>query len=399
MAKVFLKQRKARPFWFGHPWVFSGAIDRVRGKVKDGEIVELCDFEGQVIGTGFYNSKSQIQVRLVARAPEGELSTDLLLERVDRAIALRHEVLRLPERTNAYRLIHGEGDGIPGLVVDRLDSLLVLQISCLGLVSHLDPILARLMERMGPVAIVERRSAIAEEEEGLLREEGVLRGTLPQLPLNIHEDGLQFPCDPVSGQKTGFYTDQRDNHLALAPLARGRRVLDAFSYMGGFGLRMAKEGAASVHLLDSSEAAIALAEVAIARNGLSGKVTTERGNVLRQLEHDHTAGKTYDMVVLDPPKFVHKRSALERGLKLYAEVNRKGVLVLENGGILVTCSCSQHVSAEHFEEMLGAVGHQAGVRFQEIYRGGQAPDHPVLLPLAESRYLKCRAYRVWKSAP
>jgi 23S rRNA (cytosine1962-C5)-methyltransferase len=336
---------------------------------------------------------------LVARVAEGELDTDLLVRRIEGAIKLRHDVLRLPERTNAYRVVHGEGDGIPGLVVDRLGDALVIQLSCLGILNHLEPMLERLRGTLNPTVIFEKKSSVAEEEEGLIRPDGVLWGQVNGTPIEVLDDGLRFLCDPLEGQKTGYYTDQRDNRVAVAPLAQGLRVLDAFSYMGGFGLRMAKAGATSVHLLDSSEAAIASAHQAIELNGVGDLVTTERGNVLRQLEHYKAAGRQFDLVVLDPPKFVHKRAGLTKGLRLYEEVNRKGVDVLVDGGILVTCSCSQHVSESNLEEVLGEVGHRLGARFQEIYRGGQAPDHPVLLPLEESRYLKCRAYRVWKTSP
>jgi len=203
-------------------------------------------------------------------------------------------------------------------------------------------------------------------------------------------------CDPRTGQKTGWYSDQRDNRAALAPLARDRDVLDAFSYVGGFGLAMAKAGARGVLCIDSSEPALEQLRAGVTANGFGEVVTAKQANVLRFLDHAARESTSWDVVVLDPPKFVHKRSQRDRGLKLYQEVNLKGVKVVRTGGVLVTCSCSQHVQPEHFEEMLGAVAHEANVRLQEIHSGGQAADHPVVIPMEESRYLKCRAYRVWR---
>lgn len=402
MSKVFIKKRRARPFWFGHPWVFSGAIDRTRGKLKDGDVVDVCDFEGRTIGQGFWNGKSQIRVRLTALHGEGPLTDDFLVRRLDAAVALRREVLRLDAVTNAYRVVHSEGDGLPGLIVDKVGDRLVVQLGSLGIARRIDPILDRLEEIYAPSSILERASKVAVEEEGLERDEGVLRGAGAEraadatTAVEVHEHGVRYVCDPGEGQKTGWYADQRDNRRALAPLARDRDVLDAFSYVGGFGLAMAKAGARSVRCVDSSERALAHLALGARANDVESVVTAEQGNVLRVLDHAAKEDASWDVVVLDPPKFVHKRSQLERGLKLYQEVNLKGVNVVRPGGVLVTCSCSQHVQPEHFEEMLGAVAHEAGVRLQEIYSGGQAADHPSVIPMDENRYLKCRAYRVWK---
>ena len=395
MAKVFIKPRRARPFWFGHPWVFSGAIDRVRGQLRNGDVVEVCDEKGRVIGQGFWNEQSQIRVRITALAGEGPLDGALMLRRLDAAVRLRQEALDLGAATNAYRLVHAESDGLPGLVVDKVGDWLVTQIGSLGMLAFIDVLLDRLEETVRPVGILERASKIAAEEEGLAREDGVLRGSAPVGPVEVVENGVRYLCEPMTGQKTGWFSDQRENRRALASLARGKDVLDAFSYVGGFGLAMAKAGAKSVLCLDSSEPAVELLRQGIALNGLDDAVVAEQGNVLRVLDHAAKEARTYDVVVLDPPKFVRKRSGLDRGLNLYREVNLKGVRVLRAGGTLITCSCSQHVRSEHFEEMLGSVAHESGVRLQEIFRGGQAPDHPVLLPLEESRYLDCRAFRVW----
>jgi 23S rRNA (cytosine1962-C5)-methyltransferase len=393
MAKVLLKPRKARPFWFGHPWVFSGAIDRVRGDPEDGAVVELCDHEGRRIGEGFFNSKSQIRVRVVTREGEGRLDAGLLLRRIDHAVGLRRDVLQLETRTDAYRVVHSEGDGLPGLVVDRLGAWLVVQVSCLGLVPFLPALLERLDGHYGPAGILERVAAAA-AEEGMDRVPGVLAGEPPSGPVPVREDGREFYADPREGQKTGWYGDQRDNRRALAPLARGRRVLDAFCYSGAFGLRMLHEGADSVQFLDSSEPALELLRLAAGKQGVGDRIVVERMNALRAFDHWAREGRRFDLVVVDPPKIVHRRNGLVRGLRLYHEINTKALQLVEEGGVLVSCSCSQHVGDAEFEEMLASAAKETGVRLQEIHRGGQAPDHPVLLPAEEGRYLKCRALRV-----
>jgi 23S rRNA (cytosine1962-C5)-methyltransferase len=396
MAKVFVKHRRARPFWFGHPWVFAGAVDRVRGQVRDGDVVELCDDQGQLIGHGFYNSKSQIRVRLVSLWFEGPVTRELILERVDRALDLRRDLLRLDAVTNAVRLIHSEGDGLPGLVADRFGDHIVVQVTSRGIAAFVQDIVGRLVERLSPSSVTERVARIGLDEEGLVRRDAVLFGTAPSGPVEVVEHGVRFWCDILAGQKTGFFCDQRDNRRLLAPLVRDRAVLDAFCYVGGFGLNAAIAGARSVHMIDSSEPAIALARRGAESNGVLDRTTFEEANVLRALDHYGRDGRRFDVVILDPPKLVHRLAELNKGLRLYYEINWKAVQVLNDGGVLLTCSCSQHVSESDFEDMLSNVAKESGTRFQLLHRGNQPPDHPVMLPHAESRYLKCHVYRVVK---
>lgn len=395
-AKVFVKHRRARPFWFGHPWVFAGAVDRVRGQIKDGDIVELCDDQGHTIGQGFFNSKSQIRVRLVALWFEGPIDRDLILGRVDRAVALRRATLGLDAVTNSYRLIHSEGDGLPGFVADKIGDHVVIQVTALGIAPFVGDIVGRLVELVGPRSVIERAARIGLDEEGLVRQDGVVHGAAPDGPVGVVEHGIKYWCDPMTGQKTGFFCDQRDNRRLLAPLVRDKVVLDAFSYVGGFGMTAAAAGARSVHFLDSSEPAIAFAQQSAAANGFSDRTTFEEANVLRALDHYAKDGRRFDVVVLDPPKLVHRLSELSKGLSLYYEINWKAIQVLNDDGILVTCSCSQHVSEEEFEDMLSNVAKETESRFQLLNRGSQPADHPMLLPHAESRYLKCHIYRVGK---
>ena len=395
--KIVLKERRARPIWYGHPWVFSGAVDRVKGRPRDGDVVEVLDAGGVTIGCGFYNAQSQILVRMLQLGEGPPPDRALLRQRLERALALRRDLLRLPSETTAWRLVHGEADGLPGLVVDVLDAWLVVQVSCLGMERFLEGLLDDLQELLGPTGILERPAGGAAEEEGLTREPCLLRGVAPAGPVEVVEAGVSYLCDPEGGQKTGFYSDQRPNRLALAPLTRDADVLDAFSYVGGFGLRFAVAGARHVTCMDSSVPALAFAAAGAERNGVADRVTTVKANVLRQLDHFAQEKRTFDVAVMDPPKLVHRRKDLEKGLRLYEEINRKAVRVLRDGGLLITCSCSQHVSSDAFDDLLGEVAKSESVRLQEIHRGTQGPDHPVLLPHAESRYLKCRAYRVSSS--
>ncbi len=413
MAKVFVQSRKARPFWFGHPWVFSGAIDRVKGDPKDGSVVELCDHEGKSIGYGWWNSKSQIRVRLVALTHEGELDDALIVKRISRAISLRCDSSKLPEVASVFRLVHSEGDGLPGLIIDAYRDVaggianpsdaplhLVMQVTALGMVAHLPAIIKHLVAALNPASIIERGSGYAAEEEGLTRADYTHFGEPPLTPITVHEHGVKYLCDVRAGQKTGFFADQRENRRAVLPYVRGKHVLDAFCYVGGFGLpALVHGGAASVHFLDSSGFALDLARAGAAANGVSERASFEDANVLRVLDHWGKEGKKFGVVMLDPPKLVHRRIELERGMRLYQEINRKAVMVLEDGGILVTHSCSQHVSEQDFEHMLSTVAKDTGCRFQLLHRGAQGSDHPVMLPHEESRYLKSLVLRVSQPLP
>jgi 23S rRNA (cytosine1962-C5)-methyltransferase len=398
MAKVFVKHRRARPFWFGHPWVFAGAVDRVRGQIRDGDVVELCDDQGQAIGQGFYNSKSQIRVRLVALAFEGPVDRDLVLKRVDRAIALRRDLLRLDAVTNAFRLIHSEGDGLPGFVADKIGDYVVVQVTALGIVPFVHDILGRIAERVAPKGILERASRVGLDEEGLVRQDGVLAGSAPEGPVAVVEHGVRYRCDPMTGQKTGFFCDQRDNRLELRPLVKDRTVLDAFCYVGGFGLTAAASGARAVHFIDSSGPAIEFARQGAADNGVADRATFEEANVLRALDHYSKEGRRFDVVIVDPPKLVHRQAELGKGLRLYFEINWKAIQCLNDDGILLTCSCSQHVSEQDFEDVISNVAKETASRMQLLHRGTQPADHPMMLPHSESRYLKCHVYRVAKGS-
>ena len=249
-AKVILKSRKAKPLWWGAAWVFEASIDRLKssGSPADGDLVEVLDAKGRRIGEGLWSGKGMIRVRMVSRGEE-RFDDEALASRLRRAIALRHDVLRLPDRATAYRVVHAEGDGLPGLVIDRAGDWLVIQTDVAGMQRRLDHIVEVLTEELAPRGIFQRFSRLAREQEGLEGEDSLLSGEAPNGPVEVREDATRFLVDLEQGQKTGFYCDQRDNRAWLSGLVKGRRVLDAFSYVGGFGLRMLQEGGAASVLL------------------------------------------------------------------------------------------------------------------------------------------------------
>lgn len=398
-AKVVIKPRRAKPFWLGEPWVYDGSVERVKGTrdLADGDDVEVLDSEGRTIGFGFFNGRSRIRVRLVS-GPDRPIDEALIIERLDRAVQLRVDRLRFDGETDAYRLVHAEGDGLPGLVIDRLGDYLVMQIDSLGMRRYRDPIVHRLARRLSPIGIFERVSHTAREQEGIEALDGVAFGDAPHGPVAVVESDVRYLVDVRLGQKTGFYTDQRENRLALARWSHGADFLDAFSYTGAFGLTaMVRGQAARVTAIDSSKPALEAAAANAVLNGIS-VFEPVQANVLRQLDHWRKEGRAFDVVSLDPPKLVPKAGDLMRGLKLYHEINVKGISTTKDGGILATSSCSQHVGEADFMRMIAAAAFEARARLQLLHVGGQGADHPVLLPHEDSRYLKFLIFRVERDA-
>lgn len=396
-TRVFLKHRRSKPFWYGEPWVYDASIDRIKGRrdLKDGDLVELADHEGKTIGVGFFNSRSRIVVRVVSLG-DSPVNDELIARRVERAISLRVDTLKLQDdRTDAFRVIHAEGDGLPGLIVDKLGDILVCCFDSLGMRQFRDVILGVLKERLQPRTIVERFSRVAREEEGIEGTDGVIFGDEEHAVTTIRELGIEHTVNVLLGQKTGYFTDQRDNRQFLAGLARGRRCLDAFCYTGGFSMALEKIGGAEhVVAVDSSQPALDVLIEDAARAGLTHQEPI-KANVLRHLDHAAKASERFGLVNLDPPKIVRRAKDLSKGLRLYHEINTKGLSVCEDGAIFATSSCSGAVSSDEFERMVAQAAFTTGVRVQLIHSGGAGADHPVLVPHDRSRYLKFRAYRVF----
>jgi 23S rRNA (cytosine1962-C5)-methyltransferase len=376
-----LKADRERPVRAGHPWVFSGAIARGLDAVAPGDPVRVLGSDGRVLGVGYGNPRTTIAVRLLSHEDE-PLDDAFFARRLDEALALRR--VTLPDAT-ALRIVNGEGDRLPGVVVDRYGDVLVCQFLTAG-AARLAPAVARLLvERLAPRSVFERSEGAVRREEGIDGSQGLLAGEPPVVPLEIEEHGARFLVDVVRGQKTGFFLDQRETRARVRALAAGRRVLNAFSYTGAISIAAALGGAASVTSVDSARGALALAEAAWARNALTAAARWVEADVFDHLRKDATS---YDLIVVDPPPFVRRRADLVAGLRGYKDVNLQALRRLEPGGLLVTCSCSQHVSAEGFREAVMYAAGDARRPARVLAEWGHPPDHPVALAHPEGRYFK-----------
>jgi 23S rRNA (cytosine1962-C5)-methyltransferase len=393
-ARVVLLPRRARPFYGRHPWVFPGAIAAVEGDPADGAEVDLVSHAGNFIARGLYNSKSKIRVRLYSWSPETPLDRAFFRDRLEAAVRLRRDILGLDGPGRACRLVFSEGDGLPGLTVDRYDRWLTVQFTSLGLAQRRDLLAELLVELAQPVGVYLRTERGIGRLEGLELQDGPLWGRPPDGPVTVEEDGVRFLVNFEEGQKTGFYLDQRANRRAVARLAAGRRVLDAFCYTGGFGLHAARAGAASVLGVDSSEPALDLARANAKLNGLDGVVSFDREEVFARLDALAAAGEKFGLVVLDPPKFARSQGAVEEALRGYRRLQTLALRLLEPDGILVTCCCSGLITAEMLADLLAQLAVEERRDVQILERRGQAPDHPVAVTCPESNYLKCLVSRV-----
>ncbi|HMP03333.1 MAG TPA: class I SAM-dependent rRNA methyltransferase [Gemmatales bacterium] len=392
-AQVLLLPRRAKPFYARHPWVFAGAIASLDGDPADGDAVEVFSHGGAFIAHGLYNGRSRIRVRLYSWLHDQPIDDNFLKSRLDQALALRRDVLRLTGPQQACRLVFSESDGLSGLTVDAYDRWLILQFTSLALAQRRDRFVDLLRSLVQPEGIYLRTERGIGEQEGVELQDGLLWGALPEGPITIVEHGVRFLVNLREGQKTGYYLDQRDNHQAVAKYAPGRRVLDAFCYTGGFGLHCARAGAAEVVGIDGSEPALELARQNAAVNEFS-QVSYERTDVFRWLEEAAKAKRKFDLIVLDPPKFARSSRAIDTALSGYRRLFALGMLLLEPGGILVICCCSGVITPAQLEEVLAQVATEAKRPVQLLERHGQPPDHPVSVACPETSYLKCLIARV-----
>lgn len=393
LPRVTLAAGREAPFLGGHPWLFSGAIQSEEGHPADGDEVDVVTQGGEFVARGLYNSRSQIRVRLYRWDPEpldDAFFTDLIRD----AVRLRHQVLGLGSPDGACRLVFSEGDGLSGLTVDRYGPYLSVQLTSLALARRREAIFDALEAQLQPTGMVLRTEKGILEEEGLELRDGALRGTLPEGPYEVVDGGLRFAVDLRTGQKTGFYLDQRQNRARAAAYAAGRSVADVCCYTGGFSVALAAAGATSVVGVDASESALALAAANSARNGVSEKTTFARGDAFQWLEGEAEAGRSYGMIVLDPPRFARTRKGVRQAVRAYERLNRLAMACLRPDGILVTCSCSGRVTAAEFADAVGRAGMAARRSVQVLEARGQAADHPVAATCPESAYLKCLICRV-----
>lgn len=394
-ATLHLKKGSAKPLHAGHPWVFAAAIARVEGSAQPGEAVRVVDDRGTCIGQAFYSPASAIAARMVTRG-DVPITDELLFQRLENALKLRREVLGLDAQTNAYRLVNSEGDGLPGLIVDVYADVLAVQLGTAGVDRRRSVLLDGLVSLLKPRAIMDRSDKRIRTLEKLAPPETEpLRGEAPTGPHQVLECGVKFGCDLRAGhgQKTGLFLDQRENRRAFASFAKGRDVLDLFSFSGGFAVHAARAGAKSVTLVDSSEDALKLAEANLNQNGIDDAdlVCCEWTAALRHLREQN---KSFDLMVVDPPKFARSQNQVGEALSAYRDLNSQAVRQLRPGGLLFTCSCSGTVSLEDFERAvasgISATGRQATLL--EVRSAGA--DHPVPPGFEKGKYLKCLILRV-----
>lgn len=403
--RVVIKKGRERPVRQRHPWVFSGAVQRVEGEPEAGDLVEVISSQGELMARGYFNPASQILVRLLAWAQGGQcesIDEEFWRACLTRAIATRTDLLA-NSNTSACRLVNAESDGLPGLVVDRYGDWLVLQSLTLGVErrkTSLVELLTRVYQstNLPLLGIYERSDVDVRGKEGLEPASGVLWGREPPDLIEILENGHRFLVDVKAGHKTGFYLDQRDNRARVAPYCAGREVLNGFAYTGAFAVYALAEGASVVINVDTSAEALALAERNVALNRPSADLascTYQVADVFGQLRAYRAAKRQFDLIILDPPKFVLSRSHTDRASRGYKDVNWVALQLIRAGGVLVTFSCSGLLPAELFQKILFGAALDAEREVQILERLSQASDHPVLLTFPESEYLKGFVCRVW----
>jgi len=369
----------------GHPWIYSNEIvlDAAAKALPPGSLVTVISSEGRRLGVGSFNPHPLVSVRLFDRDPGRAINAEFFVARLRRALEIRDRLFDQP----FYRLVHAEADGLPGLIIDRYDTALVCQLNSAGMDRLQPELLTALHTLLKPATIVLRNDSPARQVEGLEASVTVAEGTLSG-PLHIRENGALFLADLSEGQKTGWFFDQRPNRAVVANMARGLKVLDAYSFTGGFGVLAALQGAASVTLLDRSAPALALAQQAAALNGVADRITCRTGEVFETLEQLAADKERFDLVVLDPPAFVKSRKDLGAGSRGYRKLARLGGGVTARRGYMLAASCSHNMPLEDFAEAVRQGLNDAGRTGRILYTGFAGPDHPVHPSLPESAYLK-----------
>jgi len=387
MAVVKLRKTRETRVRGGHPWIYASEIETVDGAFENGDIVDVQDFRGKFIGRGFYNPTSQISLRILTRNDE-PCDRAFFAKRIQDAWDYR----KLLCDPNSCRLIYSESDFLPGLVVDKFGDVLVLQSLSLGIERIKDMIADLLMEIVQPMGIWERSDVPVRRLEGMEQVTGLLRGEVPDL-VDMKENGIIFGVDVKNGQKTGFFLDQKENRAALEPICKDAKVLDCFCHNGSFSLHAAKFGAKSVLGVDISEEALVVARENARKNGLTN-VTFEAHNCFDHLRELTDANEKFDVVILDPPAFTKNKAALNSALRGYKEINLRGLKLVRPGGFLVTCSCSQHVLTDMFQNMVNEAARDAKKRIRMVEYRTQAKDHPILPQSIETKYLKTMIIQV-----
>ena len=393
-AAVILKKGEGRTLKAGGAWIFDNEIDKVEGTPEDGSLVEVRDFDGYGMGTGFYNSRSKIRVRMMSRKAGQPIDRDFLRMRVQNAWDYRKKTVD----TSSCRIIFGEADFLPGLVVDKFSDVLVVQSLALGIDRMKEEILSLLVEvlRADGVeirGIYERSDAKVREQEGLPRQKGFIGAEFPTR-VQIVENGVRYEVDVEDGQKTGFFLDQKYNRLAIQRLCKDARVLDCFTHTGSVALNAGIAGASSVLGVDASQLAVDQARINAELNGLSDRVKFQCADVFDLLPELERQGEQFDVVILDPPAFAKSRASVKNATRGYRDINLRGMKLVRDGGYLATCSCSHFMTYELFTQTIAQAARSAHVRLRQVEYRTQAPDHPILWAADESYYLKFYIFQV-----
>ena len=398
MAEVTLKKGEGRTLKAGGAWIYDNEIASVAGEPADGDLVAVKDFDGYPMGTGFINSHSRIRVRMMSRDPNRPIDHAFLAERVRDAIAYRRHTTDM----NCCRLIFGEADFLPGLVVDKFSDVLVVESLALGIDWLKMEILAECRRQLAELGmpvrgVYERSDAKVRRKEGMEPSDGFLGEAFDPM-VEIVENGVKYRVNVAEGQKTGYFLDQKNNRLAIRPMARGARVLDCFTHTGSFALNAAAAGAAEVLAADASDLAIEQARENAALNGFQDRVEFRCCDIFDLLPALEQEGQKYDLVILDPPAFTKSRSSVRNAVKGYREINLRGMKLVRDGGFLATCSCSHFMEPELFARTIGQAARDVHVRLRQVYFGTQAPDHPILWTEGEmeSYYLKCYIFQIFR---
>lgn len=393
MIDVILKKGKEKAAMLHHPWIFSGAIDKIKGKPLNGEIVKVCSANAEFLAYGYYNDQSRVALRLMEWDESKSIDKAWYQEKLRNAIASRKHLLNAD--TNTCRLVFSEADFLPGLIVDQYADFLSLQILSAGIENVKEDIIGLLKEELSPRGIFDKSDAGARKHENLEATQGLLWGETPPEFIEVRENGIAYHINIADGQKSGFYCDQRDNREILAAYSKDKSVLDCFCYSGGFTLNSLKHGAAHVTSVDSSALAIETLAHNLELNGFNAaQQLSIQSDVNKQLRLFKEEGKKFDIVVLDPPKYAPSRSALDRAARAYKDLNRLGMLLLEKGGLLATYSCSGAVDMETFKQIIAWAALDAGREVQIIKQFHQPEDHPVRVSFPEGEYLKGLLLRV-----
>ena len=393
LPTVLLRPGEADRIVAGHPWVYGNEVLRLATPAADGDLVQVKDHRQRLLGTGFYNSKSKINVRLLA--PDRIIPNAAFFEeRIRAALAVRQR--HLPNATS-FRVVNAESDFLSGLIVDKYEDVLVVQISALGMELRKAHIVAALQTIFSPRAIAERSDVASRKFEGLAESNGMLFGEQSG-PVAVSLNGLKFETDLIGGHKTGMYLDQQANYQAVSAFAKDGQVLDCFSFLGGFGLHAARAGAAHVHLLDQSADAIAASERNAKTNGLADKCSSETVNVFDWLKlntavkpHERVIPR-FDLIILDPPSFTRNRASVPDALRGYKEIHLRALKLLKAGGTLATFCCSHHVSPELFQDTLLSAAYDTRHVLRRVATYAQSPDHPIIPMIPETEYLKGFAF-------